>query len=368
MNLIKAKKMGEGGNLRAFTLVELLVVIAIIGILIALLLPAVQAAREAARRMQCSNHLKQLALASHNHHDAYKMLPAMLTKSKHTSASERFGPTYQLMPYMEQAALYEFASALPNPWPVQTEDPDEIVAKNITTLRCPSDTYGILPSAIETTQRQAVSNFIYCRGDTTTHDGPRTGAAGYAPSRGLFYFNEQRGLSFASDGTSNTFLAGETVIGPQRGNREIKGGVARVISPPMDIGGWIHSPTPCMNLPRSGKAFNVGTDVAALNRWRNARILDGLVMYSSFNTILPPNAPTCVWADSEASNGFYTPSSNHTGGINTARLDGSVGFVSDTVDTNGLPDTMQGSYLQGESPYGVWGAMGTPQGGESKSL
>ena len=87
---------------RAFTLVELLVVIAIIGVLIALLLPAVQAAREAARRMQCSNHLKQIGLAIHNTHDTHNGIVASAIKSYNRSSS--FGLLY---PYIEQHALYE---------------------------------------------------------------------------------------------------------------------------------------------------------------------------------------------------------------------------------------------------------------------
>ena len=99
--------MGGGGNIRAFTLVELLVVIAIIGILIALLLPAVQAAREAARRMQCTNNLKQLGLAVHNFHDARKGLPPAVICQYRMSA-------FPIMfPYLEQTALYDiFGSTL----------------------------------------------------------------------------------------------------------------------------------------------------------------------------------------------------------------------------------------------------------------
>ena len=94
---------------KGFTLVELLVVIAIIGMLIALLLPAVQAAREAARRMQCSNHMKQWGLALHNHHDAHNKLPA--------GCSEFFyfvplvGVTVHLLPYMEQQTVYDTLQA-----------------------------------------------------------------------------------------------------------------------------------------------------------------------------------------------------------------------------------------------------------------
>ena len=97
-------KLGGGGKHCGFTLVELLVVIAIIGILIALLLPAVQAAREAARRTQCVNHLKQVGLAIHNFHDAQRALPpAFLFYPGRLSA---FGLIY---PYIEQTALYDFA-------------------------------------------------------------------------------------------------------------------------------------------------------------------------------------------------------------------------------------------------------------------
>ena len=113
-------KMGGGGNL-AFTLVELLVVIAIIGILIALLLPAVQAAREAARRMQCTNHLKQFGLAIHNFHDARKTLPPACIGAGIGSAGvvdsyrwNRVTIWPLIYPYMEQQALYDYYATTTN--------------------------------------------------------------------------------------------------------------------------------------------------------------------------------------------------------------------------------------------------------------
>ena len=93
-----------------FTLVELLVVIAIIGVLVALLLPAVQAAREAARRTQCTNNLKQLGLALHNHHDVQKAFPPHCT-------NWRWNSMIRLLPYMEQTQTYDVAMTwAPSPW------------------------------------------------------------------------------------------------------------------------------------------------------------------------------------------------------------------------------------------------------------
>src|SRR6187431_1839409 len=91
---------------RAFTLVELLVVIAIIGVLVALLLPAVQAAREAARRMQCTNNLKQLGLAVHNYHDTNNVFPPQMMNIN-TSNDRRWGWGAVTLPYIEQGALYQ---------------------------------------------------------------------------------------------------------------------------------------------------------------------------------------------------------------------------------------------------------------------
>src|SRR3954468_14492998 len=107
----------EVGMKRAFTLVEILVVIAIIGILVSLLLPAIQAARESARRMQCQNNLKQIGLAALNFHDAKKAYPSAGTNSDDfyytdpkigaTAGFDRFGWGYQILSYLEEAALYE---------------------------------------------------------------------------------------------------------------------------------------------------------------------------------------------------------------------------------------------------------------------
>ena len=120
------------GSAEAFTLVELLVVIAIIGILIALLLPAVQAAREAARRMQCTNQLKQLGLSVHNYHDTYKACPV-----SGIGGSENHSPFVGLLPYFEQTARFELLSSVgfnANPY-----GSNRAFFGKLNLLACPSD-------------------------------------------------------------------------------------------------------------------------------------------------------------------------------------------------------------------------------------
>jgi len=123
------------GNRKGFTLVELLVVIAIIGILVGLLLPAVQAARAAARRMQCSNNVKQIVLAGHNHESAYKALPAWVqAKGAMTGASgirpALFGSGhFLLLPYIEQNNIYQLANGISF----------EVRTQRIPAFACPDD-------------------------------------------------------------------------------------------------------------------------------------------------------------------------------------------------------------------------------------
>ncbi len=123
--------------LHGFTLVELLVVITIIGILIALLLPAVQAAREAARRMQCSNNLKQIGLAMHGYHEAHNILPYASSKGGGPTDVEARGGvwTTMILPFMEMAGLYEQIDFNKHVY----ELPFEVVTTTISTYACPSD-------------------------------------------------------------------------------------------------------------------------------------------------------------------------------------------------------------------------------------
>ncbi len=126
---------------RAFTLVELLVVITIIGILIALLLPAVQAAREAARRLQCSNNFKQIGLAMHNYHSALNCFPPGEINFYHSSSDYYFGPSWSgfLLPYIEQAAVHYDFTLKPAGYGIYAGTNELVGGYRIATYHCPSD-------------------------------------------------------------------------------------------------------------------------------------------------------------------------------------------------------------------------------------
>ena len=345
---------------KGFTLVELLVVIAIIGILIALLLPAVQAARESARRIQCVNNMKQVGIALHHYHDTNGSFPA--GGVKYFWRVQAYGTGYYsgrtfLLPFLEQNARYDglvadmqngltdgFSGAIPAgriPWNDGA----------IPLMICPSD-----PEGNQKTMNWPVCsrvNISLCAGDAMKPDAD--GTIGTTNDRGLFRPLVWRDMGFCIDGTSNTIAAAESCIGDSNLDR-VKGGVVE-IGEMMD--GTEMKPSAC---PVLGYSSQDRTCLSSTTGYiRNNFFYDGVIAQSQMTTITPPNTPLCSYQGSITGGA----SSWHSGGVNVLYADGSVHFISDTIDCG---DLSRYEVTLGESPYGVWGAMGTPGGGETKSL
>ncbi len=340
-----------------FTLVELLVVIAIIGILIALLLPAVQAAREAARRVQCTNNLKQLGLAQHNYHDTFKVLVYRKGGTSACGSTRMLGNCNRrsgfvsLLPFMEQRSMY-----------------DQIMAGDATTApQGPAGWYGwgrwdpapgmlLCPSG-NSSRTGGVHNYAFSVGDDTSFVRDREDV------RGLFAY--RRGVKFAQilDGTSNTIMMSERLKESFRrtvatGETEHVLGVARNVS------GLRAAPNVCY-LQSDGKYFIAG---AVVKGFFGTRWTDGQPERVAFNTVLPPNGPGCVEGNNNNADSHHMvipPSSRHPGGVNCLLADGSVRFISETIDTGNLG---VGQPNSGQSRYGVWGALGSKNGGEPVSV
>ena len=373
-----------------FTLVELLVVIAIIGILIGLLLPAVQAAREAARRMQCTNNVKQFVLAMHNHHDVNNFIPSQGAYGANVK-SDRFGVHYQLLPYIEQTAL-KAAIDSPNgptaPWLPSADGSAawQTRTTKVVTFLCPSDQHGgqLVKLGANHNHDGRPTNIVYCMADCAarldnTNDSPHKTEAdgnggrrlvgqpsgkGNCMHRTFFHYFERQNLSFATDGTSNTIICSEACAADWS-DTKLRSSVGYYNG--FDLGTWVSSPSLCMN-QKSATDPN-GYAVKTLDHPRCGNWLDRLPLLTGFSTIMPPNGPSCAKNDREQPQvELLSCSSYHSGGVNAGMLDGSVRFISDTVDTNGLADTPTGTTLTGKSRLGVWGALGTPNGGETVSL
>jgi prepilin-type N-terminal cleavage/methylation domain-containing protein/prepilin-type processing-associated H-X9-DG protein len=336
-----------------FTLVELLVVIAIIGVLIALLLPAVQAAREAARRMQCSNNMKQFVMAFHNYHDAYNSLPGGITELGTDSARDRFNQHAAILPYIEQTALYnEFTSSAENPW-------STLGATRISGFLCPSDGNAKRPGR----NNSGRSNIAISYGDYIgLHSNTRGVVGAIWTTTEIRIWNS---MSSITDGTSNTALCSELVTTANEGQNAVLGGVHNAGTNIQQGSNTIGKPAYCNDNARSTTDRYLLVSVEK-NIWRGSRQFDRAMSYVTFNTILPPNSPSCSRTNNDNQWGFFTAQSNHSGGVNLGLCDGSVRFISDTIDTNGLPDfdfgTTSGSTL------GAWGALGSINGHETQGL
>ncbi|MDO5553207.1 MAG: DUF1559 domain-containing protein [Planctomycetia bacterium] len=371
---VNMKRRGVLGSVRrflAFTLVELLVVIAIIGILIALLLPAVQAAREAARRMQCTNNLKQWALGLQNYHDVVSQMPPM----GYNSDVYRFSWMVMLLPYIEQQSAYEMIAAggtaasvsgtvdyypfchgaMDDPRAAWTWVNDYKPWGHKFSIRfCPSDISGTIEPEKDF---PGCANYRACLGDTYFNNGTLD-----ARSRGVFMKIKGRDFSAILDGTSNTICISEALVSPPGSDVQNR---ANLI-----FGEWsVPSISDCINFPKAAGA----TAWSYMGR----RWCEGSVWSAGFFTIVPPNGPNCQYKSGrfeEFWHIFASASSQHSGGANVALVDGSVRFVSNTVDCGDTlasvigvgPDVDQ--CPTGESLFGVWGAYGSINGGETKSF
>ncbi len=367
-----------------FTLVELLVVIAIIGILIALLLPAVQAAREAARRMECTNKLKQITLALHNYMDASK---GALPNYGSDWCGAHWTPFMSILGYLEQAARQSYvpanytASWWYNPaW-----------ANSMSVLCCPSDGESLNVSKTEIPdnwkwgdQNTAVGWFVPGNANmeglsfSTRHSYVFSGAdytnySEWTNNRSPFGTasnkREWKTLGSITDGLSNTIFLSERAVPSSRYDLgSIVSGMGKSIA---------ENPSLCLAFKGSGHSLNqkkVEDSGFSTILWdaSGRRINCYYTMYTLFYTVLPPNSPSCS-ETAVLGPGPISANSFHTGGVNVSMGDGSVHFVSQTVESGDPTAYGQGNSATddgqrtGISPYGVWGAMGSINGGESKT-
>jgi prepilin-type N-terminal cleavage/methylation domain-containing protein len=354
----------------AFTLVELLVVIAIIGVLVALLLPAVQAAREAARRTSCNNNLKQSALAVHNYESTFKTLPARQGGTGQLN-DPNVRPTHALalagwaalLPFSEQQALFDQVYTL-SPTPTANMPWADNLWTNarLPYLQCPSDNGKADPS--NRTQR-GLSSYAFCTGDDYSASmilpDERSNAALAAEvraikHRGVFGRHSYTRLGEITDGTSNTIALGERSRPAKVNDR---GAVA--VDTTANIATYV--PLSCRAL-WSGQSYiptatMFTSDTAVGYRWAG-----GNAYFAGLTTILPPNSASCVIGNAAGISphlypGVWTATSEHPNGVLVAMCDGSTRFVSNNINTGNLAAIAPPSDSGGPSPYGVWGAMGT---------
>jgi prepilin-type N-terminal cleavage/methylation domain-containing protein len=289
----------------AFTLVELLVVIAIIGILVALLLPAVQAARESARRMQCGNNLKQMGLALHNYHDTYKSIPIADVNGTSTPVSAHA----RLLPYLEQSPLYALVD-----FNVPYNHANNTAARNtvVPAFICPSDP-SRLPSAIG-----GRNNYYWNAGNGVVMYS--SGAAGQPPSNGVIWHNQAFRFSDIVDGLSGTAAFAEKMTGD---------GSNGVSSPRTDT----FQPGTYPNSADEAMQQCNAVDVTDLSKQGYSNVggpwLQQYHSTNQYNHVLPPNGRSCMYPPGRIAT---TANSQHPGGLQITLCDGSVRFVSATVD------------------------------------
>jgi len=343
-----------------FTLIELLVVIAIIGVLVGLLLPAVQQAREAARRSSCSSKLKQLQLAVLNYESTNKKLPEqgmseLMYRQNGADNTCRWSFIALILPMMEQQETYDgLQSTSAFPYTASATTRTEIDG-----LKCPSDQLASRRPNVNSDKGR--TSYHINRGDVRMKwdDAKKRGPGCTGVS---FWTNASKRslrpirLKDVTDGTSKTICLGEVRVGgPGTQDSQWHGHGLTA-----GAGSFGKNPAVCAALVGSDGIY---TGTAPSNsqfvgwNWADAKDL-----YSSFFTFAGPNYPRCGASSEEW--GCVPASSYHPGGAMMTHVDGSVRFYSDDINAGNPSANNTSANWKGPSKYGVIGALGSMNGGD----
>lgn len=359
---IKSRRSTEATG---FTLVELLVVIAIIGILIGMLLPAVQSVRAAARRVACANNIRQVALAVHNYESAHQWFPVNqigpgMTDDGGGYASGYYSWLVPILPQLEQVNVYNLFDLS-----ISNGDGDGYKLSNthvnataastsIPTFLCPADTPNRSNAIILGSANPAPSNYAgnagwpsYASGFSGERSTPGryNGAIPLVhPSSPVSWHSGKIGMHHFADGTSNTALVSERLIQPGNSAAEINNGDRRLRS--------LHILERYETLPdivdqMSSSHAHVFESAHIGRSWSSGSPL----VAPTYMHVQPPNSVMGHYNTSMDEGDFVvTASSNHPGGVNVAMVDGSVRFVNDSVSRK------------------LWWAVGGRDDGRTESL
>jgi len=352
----------------AFTLIELLVVIVIIALLVALLLPAVQMAREAARKAKCANNLKQIALALASYADTNGVLPPGDVPGHNECWGygvyrtwTGFSPMSMLLPYLEQEDVYNAINFSLSGFHVCNSFAANTTAfpRRIEVFVCPSDR----PPSFDWAWWNALNDYVYKPPPGLSYHGSMgdtwvspTWPLYYRHQRGLFFYGSAVRMSEITDGTAKTIAFGERVMGSGDRSRYDIGDLYR--QPNWhDFGDWVPSYSPTGFESLKELCRSLGDTTTLPSEWLRVHSgwlwhLGGSHTYGVINILFPPNSstPDCAYGwlcglfDCP---GIYSVRSRHSGGANVAMADGSVRFISSSIDER------------------IWWSLGSKNGGES---